>query len=354
MGGPPARLHGIDRASAAAGRDRDAVRRHRARRRARLRRRRGGDLLPGERRPWAGRPRRRDVARLPDPVRGRSGGRRRRHAPRAARGRRVGARRRPSGRRPSARRRGSSSSMPRTIRPGCCRPTPSGGARRRVRRARDPPARRRGVPLPRGDEADRLPAGADLCQPGPLDRRHVEVVRDGGAADRLAGVDDRDLLARCAAFKDYTTICASAPSEVLALIALRARDRVLARSRLDRRGQPRASTGSSSGGPARSTGSGRAAARSASRACGRTCRRTGSPPSCVEAEGVLLLPASIFGYPGRSRPDRFRPDGPSRGARRAGAIPGADALLEVAGHDPGGACAGERRMRRSRHTWPTN
>ena len=42
---------------------------------------------------------------------------------------------------------------------------------------------------------------------------------------------DRDLLARCVAFKDYTTICSSAPSEILALIGLRARDRVLARSR---------------------------------------------------------------------------------------------------------------------------
>ena len=42
---------------------------------------------------------------------------------------------------------------------------------------------------------------------------------------------DRELLGRVAAFKDYTTICSSAPSEVLAIIALRARDRVLARSR---------------------------------------------------------------------------------------------------------------------------
>jgi aspartate/methionine/tyrosine aminotransferase len=42
---------------------------------------------------------------------------------------------------------------------------------------------------------------------------------------------DADLLRRCMAFKDYTTICNSAPSEVLALIALRAKEQVLARSR---------------------------------------------------------------------------------------------------------------------------
>jgi aspartate/methionine/tyrosine aminotransferase len=42
---------------------------------------------------------------------------------------------------------------------------------------------------------------------------------------------DRELLRRAAALKDYTTICGSAPSEILALMALRARDRVLARSR---------------------------------------------------------------------------------------------------------------------------
>jgi aspartate/methionine/tyrosine aminotransferase len=42
---------------------------------------------------------------------------------------------------------------------------------------------------------------------------------------------DRVLLERLAAFKDYTTICSSAPSEVLALIALRAQEPVLERSR---------------------------------------------------------------------------------------------------------------------------
>jgi len=42
---------------------------------------------------------------------------------------------------------------------------------------------------------------------------------------------DRDLLSRVARLKDYTTICSAAPSEILALIALRARDRVLERTR---------------------------------------------------------------------------------------------------------------------------
>lgn len=42
---------------------------------------------------------------------------------------------------------------------------------------------------------------------------------------------DKRLLAQVARLKDYTTICSSAPSEVLAVIALRARDRVLHRSR---------------------------------------------------------------------------------------------------------------------------
>lgn len=42
---------------------------------------------------------------------------------------------------------------------------------------------------------------------------------------------DSELRQKLAAFKDYTTICNSAPSEVLSIIALRARDRVLERNR---------------------------------------------------------------------------------------------------------------------------
>jgi aspartate/methionine/tyrosine aminotransferase len=81
------------------------------------------------------------------------------------------------------------------------------------------------------DGAPTLPAGADL------DERAVSIgvmsksfamagLRIGWLATR-----DRAVLDRCARLKDYTTICSSAPSEVLALIGLRARQRVLARSR---------------------------------------------------------------------------------------------------------------------------
>jgi aspartate/methionine/tyrosine aminotransferase len=110
---------------------------------------------------------------------------------------------------------------------------------------------------------------------------------------------DRDLLARCAAFKDYTTICSSAPSEILALIGLRARDRVLARSRgivtanLERLDgffddwadrftwvRPR---GGSIGFP-RLTVPG--------------VRIDDWAAGLVEATGVLLLPGSVFGHPG--------------------------------------------------------
>ena len=81
------------------------------------------------------------------------------------------------------------------------------------------------------DGAATLPAGADL------DERAVSIgvmsksfamagLRIGWLATR-----DRAVLDRCARMKDYTTICSAAPSEVLALIGLRARQRVLERSR---------------------------------------------------------------------------------------------------------------------------
>lgn len=41
---------------------------------------------------------------------------------------------------------------------------------------------------------------------------------------------DRDLYSRCATFKDYTTICGSAPGEILAIVALRAKEAIIARN----------------------------------------------------------------------------------------------------------------------------
>jgi len=150
------------------------------------------------------------------------------------------------------------------------------------------------------DGAATLPAASDL------DDRAVSIgvmsksfalagLRIGWLATR-----DRSVLDRCARLKDYTTICSSAPSEVLALIGLRARDRVLARSReivagnlgvLDdffaRRAEalawirPRAgSIGFPRlvpGGPAGSSADRFAA-------------------GLVEKTGVLLLPSSTFGF----------------------------------------------------------
>jgi aspartate/methionine/tyrosine aminotransferase len=42
---------------------------------------------------------------------------------------------------------------------------------------------------------------------------------------------DRALRHRLSTFKDYLTICSSAPSEILAIIALRAKEKLLARNR---------------------------------------------------------------------------------------------------------------------------
>jgi aspartate/methionine/tyrosine aminotransferase len=149
------------------------------------------------------------------------------------------------------------------------------------------------------DGAPTLRAGADL------DERNVSIgvmsksfamagLRIGWLATR-----DRAVLDRCARLKDYTTICSSAPSEVLALIGLRARDRVLARSReivaanlavLDAFFAERSDTfswvrprGGSTAFP-RLVPHGPAGA-SADRFAARL----------VEATGVLLLPSTAFG-----------------------------------------------------------
>ena len=150
------------------------------------------------------------------------------------------------------------------------------------------------------DGAATLPAGADL------DERSISIgvmsksfalagLRIGWLATR-----DRAVLERCARMKDYTTICSSAPSEVLALIGLRARDRVLARSReivaanlgvLDDLFGRRTDTlswvrprGGSIGFPRLVPGG----------PAGASADRFAA--ALVEKTGVLLLPSSTFGF----------------------------------------------------------
>jgi len=143
-----------------------------------------------------------------------------------------------------------------------------------------------------------LAAGADLAPSfvsiGVLSKSFALAgLRIGWLASR-----DRDLLARCAAFKDYTTICAAAPSEILGIVALRARETVLARSRaLVGANLARFDTFLAAR-PAFATW-----VRPAGGSVGFPRLAANLPADrfaadLAEAEGVLLLPGSAFGHPG--------------------------------------------------------
>jgi len=80
------------------------------------------------------------------------------------------------------------------------------------------------------DPATRLPSAVErydkaVALAGMSKTYSLPGLRVGWLATR-----DRELSARLAAYKDYTTICASAPGEILALIALRERERIVARN----------------------------------------------------------------------------------------------------------------------------
>jgi aspartate/methionine/tyrosine aminotransferase len=148
------------------------------------------------------------------------------------------------------------------------------------------------------EPADRLPAAVDRYERGVSLGVMSKSFALAGLRIGWVACRDRALLDRLAAFKDYTTICSSAPSEILAIAALRAREQVLARSlgivrsnlvhldgffarRADRFGWVRPRAGST-GFP----------------------RLLSDEPiddfvrELVEATGVLLLPGTLFGYPG--------------------------------------------------------
>jgi aspartate/methionine/tyrosine aminotransferase len=148
------------------------------------------------------------------------------------------------------------------------------------------------------DRSALLTAGADLgphgVSLGVMSKSFAMAgLRIGWLASR-----DRAFLDACARFKDYLTICSSAPSEILAIVALRNRDSVLGRSRrivdanlalLDpffERQAGRLRWERPAGGP-----------------IGFPELVTGEPidpfvDALVAAEGVLLAPGPIFGHPG--------------------------------------------------------
>jgi aspartate/methionine/tyrosine aminotransferase len=148
------------------------------------------------------------------------------------------------------------------------------------------------------DELDRLPAGVDagthVVSLGVMSKSFAMAgLRIGWLASR-----DPGLLARVAAFKDYTTICASAPSEILALIGLRAREVVLGRSRAVVLDNLAALDELFGRWPATLSW-----VRPRGGSIGFPRLRPDLDvdrfsADLVEAEGVLLLPGSRFGHPG--------------------------------------------------------
>jgi aspartate/methionine/tyrosine aminotransferase len=80
------------------------------------------------------------------------------------------------------------------------------------------------------DPAERWPAAVDRSDRALSIGVMTKTFGLGGLRIGWVAARDRRLLGRVAARKDYTTICNSAPSEILALIGLRARDRLLERT----------------------------------------------------------------------------------------------------------------------------
>ncbi len=149
------------------------------------------------------------------------------------------------------------------------------------------------------DEVDRLPAGADVLPTGVSLGVMSKSYALAGLRVGWLATHDRALLARVAAFKDYTTICSSAPSEILSIIALRARATVLDRSRAIVAGNLDRLDAFFAGWPDRfSWVRPRAGSIGFPRLTVPGIRIDDWSAALVEAEGVLLLPGSQFGYPG--------------------------------------------------------
>ena len=148
------------------------------------------------------------------------------------------------------------------------------------------------------DPANRLPAAADLHEGavslGVMSKAFgLAGLRIGWLATR-----DLDLLRRVAAFKDYTTICNSAPSEVLALIALRAKEEILGRNlRLVLDNLPHADAFFGKWRGTFEWKRPRVGCIGFPRLL-PDVPAAGFAADLVEGEGVMLLPGSVYGHPG--------------------------------------------------------
>jgi aspartate/methionine/tyrosine aminotransferase len=80
------------------------------------------------------------------------------------------------------------------------------------------------------DENQRLPAVCDLYELGISLSGMSKSLAMPGLRIGWLGTSDLKLRERWISYKDYTTICSSAPSEVLALIGLRSRDKIISRN----------------------------------------------------------------------------------------------------------------------------
>ena len=81
------------------------------------------------------------------------------------------------------------------------------------------------------DDGDRLPAVCDIYERGVSLGVMSKTYGLAGLRIGWIATQDRDIYRSMAAFKDYTTICNSAPSEFLATLALRHKERLVQRNR---------------------------------------------------------------------------------------------------------------------------
>ena len=149
------------------------------------------------------------------------------------------------------------------------------------------------------DPASRLPAAADLYEnavslSGLSKAYGLPGLRLGWLVSRIPG-----FIEACLMIKDFTTICHSAPSEILGLIAVRASERLMARNLEIIRRNAELARASFARQPERFQWIAPQA--------GSIAFPAWTGPGSVEAlcqaaldlEGLMIVPGSIFDYPGR-------------------------------------------------------